>query len=110
MTERAFSLPADRELSTFLTTRLPDQEIWTIGTAVLYELPRTPATLYGRADFNVRALSALKLRAVRDDNPSRHVNVGGWPAADDKGRAKLIAQELAKASSLELLQPPLVRP
>jgi hypothetical protein len=105
-TPEAFMPPADLQLSTFLTTGMTAAGIWELGkeTLALHPQPR----LYGRAQLDVGVIKSQRLRALRDDDPPRHVNVVGWPTyADGKDLIKTIAQELARHSHLELLTPPL---
>jgi len=64
--------------------------------------------LYGRAELSVQAVWSQKLKALRDDDPPRHVSVIGWPSyALGKDLTKSIAQELAKASQLHVLSSPI---
>jgi hypothetical protein len=92
---RAFMPPPDLELSTFNIDDLSDRDIWRIGDAVRAEQHKE--NLYGRADLLAKSVYDVKLRAVRDDRPPRHVVVVGWP--DDKAQQKNRAQLLAAASS-----------
>jgi len=92
---RAFMPPPDLELSTYNIDDLSHQEIWQIGDAVRVEQQKE--TLYGRADLLAKNIYDVNLRAVRDDQPARHVIVVGWP--DDKAQQKNRAQLLAAASS-----------
>src|SRR5262249_13310164 len=105
-TPEAFMPPTDLKLSVYLTTGVPETEIWSLGRAVLVEHPKP--RLYGRADVSVEAIHHQKLKAFRDDDPPRHVNVTGWPSYDlGKDFVKSTAQELARASSLTLLATPM---
>src|SRR5579862_5341281 len=100
-TPLAFMPPPDLQLSVFLIADLSINEIWELGKRALTEHPQP--SLYGRADIQVAAVQEQKLRAFRDDDPPRHVNVVGWPNyADGKDLIKSIAQELARNSSLML--------
>ena len=103
VTARAFMPPPDRQLSTFLTSGVSESEIWSLGKTVLSEHPRPDASLYGRGDLTIAALTELKLKAFRDDMPHRHTCVVGWPDPTDKDREKILAQELARAAELVLL-------
>jgi hypothetical protein len=107
-TAEAFMPPLDLKLSVYLVTSLSTPEIWMLGKGVLDE-HRQPR-LYGRADVRVAAVQGQKLKAIRDDDPPRHVNVTGWPSyVDGKDLLKSIAQELARASTLNLLASPLTK-
>lgn len=98
--------PPDLELSVYLITDLPNTAVWELGKRVLDEHPQP--RLYGKADVTVGAVHDQKLKAFRDDDPARHVNVVGWPSyADGKDRVKSIAQELARNASLTLLSTPI---
>ena len=94
----AFMPPPDRELSTFNVDGLTDTQIWPLGEAV--RLERAVERMYGRAELPVSAVLAQDLKAIRDDNPPRHVIVVGWPTDPDpaveKARHKLKALELAR--------------
>ena len=101
----AFMPPMDLQLSTFLTTGMAAANIWDVGKEVLASHPQP--RLYGRADMDVGAVHSQKLKAVRDDNPDRHVSVVGWPTySNGKDLIKIIAQELARSSRLTLLATP----
>jgi len=98
--------PKDLQLSVSLITDLLADAIWDLGKGVLAQHPQPQ--LYGRADINVAAVHGQKLKAFRDDDPPRHVNVVGWPSySEGKDLIKSMAQELARASSLTLLSTPL---
>lgn len=98
--------PPDLQLSVYLITDMSADDIWGVGKGVLTQHPQL--RLYGRADINVGVVHAQKLKAFRDDDPPRHVNVVGWPSySDGKDLLKSIAQELARAASLTLLSTPL---
>ena len=98
--------PLDLNLSVYQITGLGDDEIWTLGRNVLQEHPQP--RLYGRADVRVGAVHDQKLKAIRDDDPPRHVNVVGWPNyADGKDLMKSLAQQLANSAKLALLETPL---
>lgn len=105
-TPEAFMPPPDLKLSVYQIANLPDVQIWTLGRNVLQQHPQP--RLYGRADVRVGAVHDQKLKAVRDDDPPRHVNVVGWPSyADGKDLMKSLAQQLAKSAKLDLLGTPL---
>ncbi len=105
-TPEAFMPPPDLKLSVYQITNLPDVQIWTLGRNVLQQHPQP--RLYGRADVRVGGVHDQKLKAVRDDDPPRHVNVVGWPNyADGKDLVKSLAQQLAKSAKLDLLDTPL---
>jgi hypothetical protein len=105
-TPEAFMPPPDLKLSVYQITSLPAVEIWTLGRGVLQQHPQP--RLYGRADVRVGAVHDQKLKAIRDDDPPRHVNVVGWPSyGDGKDLMKSLAQQLAKSAKLELLGTPL---
>lgn len=98
--------PPDLKLSVYQITNVPDVEVWTLGRVVLQQHPQP--RLYGRADIPAGALHDQKLKAVRDDDPPRHVNVVGWPDyAQGKDAIKSLAQQLAKSAKLSLLPTPL---
>jgi hypothetical protein len=98
--------PPDLQLSVYLITDMSADDIWGVEKGVLTQHPKP--RLYGRADINVGVVHAQKLKAFRDDDPPRHVNVVGWPSySDGKDLLKSIAQELARAASLTLLSTPL---
>lgn len=100
--------PHDLQLSTFLTTGMTPSRTWQLGKDVLAFHPQPQ--LHGRADIDVRSVQSQKLKAIRDDNPDRHVNVVGWPSySDEKDRVKSIAQELARGSRLTLLPTPITK-
>ena len=89
----AFMPPTDLQLSTFLTTGMVAANIWDLGKEALTSHPQP--RLYGRADLDVGAVQEQKLKALRDDNPDRHVSVVGWPTySNGKDLIKIIAQEL----------------
>ncbi len=72
------------------------QVLWRVGQNIA---DARPATLYGRADICVAAVSGQMLEVVAQpviNNPN-HANVTGWPA--DKPSQKIIAQELAAAAT-----------
>jgi len=101
----AFMPPTDLQLSTFLTTGMVAANIWDLGKEALTSHPQP--RLYGRADLDVGAVQEQKLKALRDDNPDRHVSVVGWPTySNGKDLIKIIAQELARSSRLTLLASP----
>jgi hypothetical protein len=105
-TPDAFMPPPDLRLSVFLVSRLTEGEVWTLGAGVLNQHPQP--RLYGRADIRVAIVQNHKLKALRDNDPPRHVNVVGWPSyADGKALIKSLAQELARAAKLNLLPTPL---
>lgn len=94
--------PPDLQLSVFLVTSLPSMDVWELGKGVPNKHPRP--SLYGKADITVGTVQDQNLKASRDDDPPRHVNIVGWPDyADAKDRIKSIAQELARYASLTLL-------
>lgn len=98
--------PPDLKLSVYLVTNLPENEVWTLGKSVLDQHPQP--RLYGKADVRVEAVQEQELKAFRDDDPPRHVNVVGWPSyADGKDLLKSLAQQLAKSAKLTLLATPL---
>ncbi len=98
--------PPDLRLSVYQITNLPEDEIWTLGKGVLEQHPQP--RLYGRADVDVGVVHGQKLKALRDDDPPRHVNVVGWPNyADGKDLMKSLAQQLAQSAKLQLLGTPL---
>lgn len=104
----AFMPPQDLRLSTFLTTGMTAAETWQMGKDVLAFHPQP--RLHGRADIDVLSVQSQKLKAIRDDNPDRHVSVVGWPSySDEKDRVKSIAQELARQSRLTLLPTPITK-
>lgn len=86
---------ADRQLSTFITTGLPDEDVWDIADKAIVGRPTN-----GRGDLGTGPVLAEGLEIVRDDDPPRHANVTGWPT--DKAAQKEIAQALAAAASLRL--------
>ena len=92
--------PPDLELSTFNVDGIDAPQIWKLGRDVLDASPNT--SLYGRADLSVSVVHKQKLRAIRDDEPPRHVVIIGWPTmpdlADQKSRHKAIAMELKEDS------------
>ena len=107
-TAEGFMPPPDLQLSVFLITSLSASEIWAVGKQVLDQHPQP--RLYGRADVHVAVIRGHKLKALRDDQPPRHVTVTGWPSyADGKDLIKSIAQELARASTLTLLPAPMTK-
>ena len=98
--------PVDLKLSVYLISTLSQTEVWSLGKTVLAEHPRP--RLYGRVDITVEDIRRQKLKAFRDDDPPRHVNVIGWPSYDvGKDLIKSMAQELARTSSLNLLATPM---
>jgi len=86
--------PPDLELSTYNTDGLVDAEIWEIGERVRHEQKKE--NLYGRAELVAQSVYDIGLRAIRDDEPMRHVVIVGWP---DKPQHKAKAQLLAAAST-----------
>ena len=98
--------PTDLQLSTFLTTGMAAANVWDLGREALASHPQP--RIYGRADVHVGAVQSQKLKALRDDNPDRHVSVIGWPTySNGKDLIKIIAQELARSSRLTLLTTPI---
>ncbi len=87
--------PPDLELSTFNVDDLNTDQIWGIGDALRSSIAKE--NLYGRADLLARDVYQVNLRALRDDEPARHVVVVGWP--EDKAQQKNKAQQLAAASA-----------
>ncbi|HEX7723196.1 MAG TPA: hypothetical protein VF397_13615 [Pyrinomonadaceae bacterium] len=69
---------------------LAEAELWKIGQEVANT---RPATLYGRADVTVDAITSQSLNIVPTATPRNHANVTGWPP--DKPSQKIIAQEIA---------------
>lgn len=107
-TPEAFMPPTDLKLSVYVVTDLSDTAVWDLGRGVLSQHPQP--RLYGRADVTVGAVHDQKLKAFRDDDPPRHVNVVGWPSySDRKDLLKSIAQELASGASLTLLSTPVLK-
>jgi hypothetical protein len=90
--ERAFLPPPSLRLSVFVVENLDHDEIVELGRQVTERELRAYATL------DVGVPEAQGLTVERDDNPFRHAEIGGWPAA--KEHQKEIAQELASASVL----------
>lgn len=87
------------ELSTFRIRGLDDEEIWRIGQK--HVCNPQGKSLRGRADFSSSVLTSTDLVANADDIPPRHVNIVGWP--EDKSARKLLAIDIAKQSSLKLI-------
>jgi hypothetical protein len=107
-TPEAFMPPPDLKLSVYLVTDLAETEISTLGKSVLHEHPQP--RLYGRANIRVGIVQDQKLKAFRDDDPPRHVNVIGWPSyADGKDLIKSISQQLAKSAKVNILATPLTK-
>jgi len=73
---------------------LTEAELWKIGQEVANA---RPATLYGRADVTVDAITSQSLNIVPTATPRNHANVTGWPP--DKPSQKIIAQEIAAVAS-----------
>jgi hypothetical protein len=90
----------DQTLSCLHTTGLRNAEIWEIAKKTLGTQAGRDK-IYGRAELQVAAILASKLKAVRDDfEIERHVTVSGWPAPGlDKADQKEIALRLSKAAT-----------
>ncbi|MFZ0827136.1 MAG: hypothetical protein WAO02_06910 [Verrucomicrobiia bacterium] len=96
----AFIPPKDLNLSVTRHLRLSQEQLWQIGQAVVDGLSaKHHATLFGRADLTVAAVTKTALRvdpAPILANP-QHTHITGWPL--DKPAQKNIAQQLAAAAS-----------
>jgi hypothetical protein len=93
------------ELSVNRHRSATEQELWDTGCLIASASQRT---LYGRADLEVRAATALNLDVRADPveaEPARglpanpnHAVICGWPM-DDLARRRLLAAELAAAAT-----------
>ena len=90
----AFVPHPTRELSVKRHLGLTEAELWGCGQEIA---DRRPATLYGRADVQVVAVTRQSLRCVATRTPRNHVNIVGWPA--EKPAQKVIAMALAGAAA-----------
>jgi hypothetical protein len=97
-------LPESSTLKTSASWKddLSEYEIWKIGLAVGEGRGKPPRA---RADFDLGAISEVKLSLESDPMPdnSRHVNICGWPTAKDE--QKSIAMLLSKRATLQLYEP-----
>jgi len=82
------------ELSVTRDRDATEQEVWAVGQIVAKQRGKM---LYGRGDAVSATYVSQKLETVADPCPGNpnHVNVTGWPSADDKPMQKLVAQEIA---------------
>lgn len=86
---KAFRPDSKGKTSTFVTTGLPDEKIWTMGKTFVCGADE----VYGRADVYADTILDLKKIAVDYDNtPEYHANLT-WP--DDKEEILDMTQVLA---------------
>lgn len=85
----------DLTLSTFCIDQLNENVIWEIGQKEIAGPAKK--TLYARGDVKVASVPK-PLKATLDNNPPRHVNVGGWPV--EKEAQLELALTLALAANL----------
>ncbi len=104
----AFIPHPHNELSVTRHRDATEQELWAVGRAIAGIRHRT---LHGRGDVSASAFLERDLTVRADpvlgdaelpDNPN-HAIVMGWPA-DDKGRQRLLALEIA--TQARLVRPP----
>lgn len=98
---RAFLPPNDLKLSTFNVDELDAESIWMLGSTIARESRGEPIA---KGELWTQVVIDQQLRALRDDQPPRHVNVVNWP--DSKARQKIIAQHLAAATTLAIRYSP----
>jgi hypothetical protein len=89
-------MPDSGEVSVFRVDHLAETEIWRIGSSVVR---RESRTLHARGDILAHDVKRNSLDVVPSEPPPQHAAIVGWPE-NDKGRQKLIALELARASVL----------
>jgi len=96
VTPTAF-LPSDDDgtTSTYHTSGLTDEEIWSLGHAHVHV-----HKIYGRGDVAVSTVTANGLVVDADYEPTRHVNIAGWPRDVDDQLS--LAQSLAAEATLHL--------
>lgn len=76
----AFFPPVDLrpcELSVYRIKGLTESEIWDIGETHVGK--KGDAAIKARADLRARYFREQNLTIVKDEPPSRHANVTGWP-------------------------------
>jgi hypothetical protein len=94
---RAFLPPRKHptELSMFLTTGLPEREVWGCGDR--HVAPAAGKPVIGRGDLfvaDVRSTGDARwgtLDVLLDNEPARHCNVVGWPPLAETEARKLMA-------------------
>ena len=91
----AFIPPKNKPLSVFRTTRLREDKVWPIGEAVAAKPSGRP--LYGRADFLVQTVYALRQKVKRQTSihPLRADII---PLPDERDDMLLWASKLALKS------------
>jgi hypothetical protein len=86
---KAFKPNSEGETSIFVTSNLPENEIWSLGEIHLCGENK----VYGRADITADVVFSLKKIKVNYDNdPEYHANLT-WP--DEKEEIQDLAQVLA---------------
>jgi len=90
-------MPRKGSVSVFRITGMDDERIRGIGVAVL---PIKPPK--ARAEIVAERVYAAGLSLEPDNKPEFHVNITGWPADSAKDEQKLLALQLASASTLKL--------
>ncbi len=96
-------MPApDLRLSVFRIDGLILEEVWTIAQREVIDVSPEPKTLYGMADIKASKVQKIHLEVEPNDDPPRHANIIGWPGPEEKGRQKLMAEELAAEAKLIL--------
>lgn len=90
-------MPRNGSTSVFRVGGLAEESIRELAVLAL---PQKPP--HGRAEFAAAIPVALGLILDPDDRPRYHVNITGWPSDDHKDQQKLLALQLANASTLKL--------
>ena len=101
--EPAFLPNAKLKTSVYRTQGMSDPEMWALADECV--AGPTGKTCYGVGVVTVRDVSDNELSVDPDDEPPRHANIVGWPAADtadDKAKRKALALRLANAATLRL--------
>lgn len=99
---RAFLPPKDGKTSCFRVDGLTKANIERLGKEKVAVARGKP--LRGWATLTARVIPSQGLSFDPDDTPPRHVNLASWPVGKDEQLE--IAQELAAASKLHLVDEP----
>ena len=92
------------ELSVFRIEGLDQNGVREIGENVATQRGKR---LVGRGDVTAGNIQSIGLRVEPKEPPPRHADIMGWPALsgtpkEDKGRQKLIAQQIVERAMLVL--------
>ena len=94
-------MPREASLSVYRTQGVARTRLWRIGR--LIASGTRAGVLYGRAELDVGEVHNVKLKFKAGHLPSLHVDVVGWPADDEQGKAAqlLMAEKLANHARFE---------